>query len=109
MPQDTGIPQSTLNEVLKRSKKLIKTVIGKGRAAKTGWTTINLAITYVLQKSKDMAKHRNLYQAGIQALISDWIATLEPVAGYETLIQYLTELNLLPQARDEIRPGYYYD
>lgn len=107
--KDIGIPQSTLNEVLKRSKKLIKTVIGKGRAAKTGWTTVNLSITYVLQKAKDMAEHRSIYQAGIQSMISNWTATLEPVAGYETLIQYLTKLNLLPQARDEIRARHFYD
>lgn len=105
--KDIGIPQSTLNEVMKHSKKLIKTVIGKGRAAKTGWTTINLSIQYVLQKAKEMAKHRSLYQAGIQAMIGDWIATLEPIAGYETLIKYLTKLNLLPQARDEIRARHF--
>ena len=49
------IPSSTLNSLIKQSTKLIKTVSGKGRNAKTGWSTVSLFMKHVLfsmQQSK---------------------------------------------------------
>ena len=43
-----GIPSSTLNKLIKQSTKLLKTVSGKGRNAKTGWTTVSLLMKHVL-------------------------------------------------------------
>ena len=47
-----GIPQSTLNQVLKVSKKIVKTVTGKGCNAKTGWSTVSLFIQYGVLPTK---------------------------------------------------------
>ena len=49
------IPSSTLNSLIKKSTKLLKIVSGKGRNAKTGWSTVSLFMKHVLfsmQQSK---------------------------------------------------------
>ncbi|SOC25011.1 primase-like protein [Ureibacillus xyleni] len=91
-----GIPQSTLNVVLKRSTRLLKTTKGKGRNAKTGWTTISLFIQYALKKAKEFAQNRGLYRLGLQEVVNEWINELEPIAGYELLLEYLHKLNVSP-------------
>ena len=68
-----GIPQSTLNVVLKKSTRLLKTTTGKGRAAKTGWTTISLFIQYVLKKATKFAQSKGLYRIGLQTVVNEWI------------------------------------
>lgn len=45
-----GIPQSTLNQLIKSSDKIIKVVQGKGCKAETGWSTVELFIKYVQAK-----------------------------------------------------------
>lgn len=44
------IPRSTLNTVLKKSNKIYKTVEGKGKAAKTGLSTIGMLISFALRE-----------------------------------------------------------
>lgn len=104
-----GIPQSTLNVVLKKSTRLLKTTIGIGRGAKTGWTTISLFIQYCLKKAIAFAQNKGLYRIGLQAVVDEWIGELEPVAGYNLLINYLEKLDVTtPATTREIihgRPG----
>lgn len=84
-----GMAQSTLNEVLKRSKQLVKTVTGKGRGAKTGWTTVKLFIQYAMELvNSAKAKYR---QQLIQ-VVKEWTEELEVIAGYEPLMTYLEAL-----------------
>lgn len=47
-----GIPQSTLNKLLKESSKLLRFVIGKGRSAKTRWTTVEIMMQHLIQQNK---------------------------------------------------------
>jgi hypothetical protein len=90
-----GIPQSTLNILLKKSTRLLKTTKGKGRNAKTGWTTISLFIQYVLKKATEFSKSKGLYRIGLQAVVDEWIGELEIVAGYDLLIDYLNKLDVI--------------
>ncbi len=84
-----GMPQSSLNELLKRSKKLIKTVTGKGRGAKTGWSTVQLFIQYAMELV-NAAKAQ--YRKQLIQVIKEWTMELEVVAGYEPLMNYLEAL-----------------
>jgi hypothetical protein len=84
-----GIAQSSLNELLKRSKQLIKTVTGKGRGAKTGWTTVTLFLQHVMQELQAAkARYRHL----VVAMIEETVAELEPVAGFTELQAKLVKL-----------------
>lgn len=84
-----GIPQSTLNEVLKKSTKLIKTVTGKGRHAKTGWSTVSLFIQYALNLVKEKKAH---YREQLVQVVKEWTDELEQLAGYDQLMTYLKQL-----------------
>lgn len=84
-----GMPQSSLNELLKRSKKLIKTVTGKGRGAKTGWSTVQLFIQYAMELV-NTAKAQ--YRKQLIQVIKEWTVELEVVAGYKPLMNYLETL-----------------
>lgn len=90
-----GIPQSTLNMILKQSTRLLKTTKGKGRYAKTGWTTISLFIQYAWNIAKEMATNKSLYRIGLQKIVTEWIDQLETIAGYHLLIQYLQKLEFI--------------
>jgi len=94
-----GIPQSTLNVLIKQSKRLIKTTKGKGRYAKTGWTTISLFIQYAIQTASKLATSKRLYRIGIQKLVSEWISELEVIAGYTLLMEYLVKLELTTEGQ----------
>jgi hypothetical protein len=43
--------------LLKQSKKLIKKVSGKGRNAKTGWTTVQDYIAYIIWMKNVRGQH----------------------------------------------------
>ena len=84
-----GMAQSSLNEVLKRSSKLVKTVSGKGRASKTGWTTIKLFIQYAMEQ---VQAAKATYRKQLIKVVKEWTEELEVIAGYEILMTYLQEL-----------------
>lgn len=56
-----GCQQSTLNVLLKKSNKVIKIVVGKGRAAITKWSTINVIINYLTLKHEEINESKNQY------------------------------------------------
>jgi len=93
MCEAIGIPQSSLNVLLKNSTKLIKTITGKGRASKTGWTTVQLFLTYALNLVKGQ---KNAYRNFVHQIIEEHVKGLEPIAGYDTLIKKLSLLKVLP-------------
>ena len=79
-----GIAQSSLNALLKRSTKLVKTITGKGRGTKTGWTTVTLFIEYMMNLVKGQ---KAAYRKTIVEVVLDWTNKLEPLVGYEGIWQ----------------------
>lgn len=84
-----GIAQSSLNELLKRSKQLIKTVTGKGRGAKTGWTTVTLFLQHVMHELK---VSKSLYREAVIVMIEKTVGELDQVAGFTKLQKILVKL-----------------
>lgn len=84
-----GMAQSTLNEVLKRSTQLVKTVTGKGRGAKTGWTTVKLFIQYAMEL---VQKAKSKYRQQLIQVVKEWTEELDVIAGYAPLMSYLESL-----------------
>lgn len=84
--EEVGMAQSTLNEVLKRSIKLLKTVTGAGRAKKTGWTTVALFIQYAIETTQSAKAE---YRKQLIQVVQEWTNEIEPIAGYNALIRYL--------------------
>lgn len=98
-----GIPQSTLNQVLKSSTKLLKTVTGKGRNAKTGRTTVHLFIQHAMQLLQ--ASKAN-YRRQLLQMIQEWTEELEQVGGYEKLMTYVDQLIFQPTDRIPIDQSF---
>ncbi|MER2109205.1 MAG: primase C-terminal domain-containing protein [Solibacillus sp.] len=84
-----GLSQSTLNVVIKQSQKLLKTVTGKGRSAKTGWTTVALFTQYAMDL---VQTSKATYRKQLIQIIQESIEELETTAAYHNLINYLNEL-----------------
>ena len=102
--QAVGIPQSTLNEVLKSSTKIVKKVKGKGRNAKTGWTTVHLFIQHVL---KQLQATKAKYRRQLIQVIQEWTDGLEQIGGYETVMTYVDQL--ICKQTDRIRNDHSYE
>ena len=84
-----NIPSSTLNKLLKESKTIIKTATGKGRNAKTGLTTVELYIQYIIYLKKDLGTR---FAASLRPIVQEHMDLLEPSAGYTTLTKYVQKL-----------------
>lgn len=79
-----GIPQSTLNVLIKQSTTILKTVVGKGRHSKTGWTTVELFrkhVLYELQQTK--ANYRQFLQMIVEDQLCDVIQSPARQIAYE--------------------------
>lgn len=57
-----GMPRSTFNEVIRKSKSILIKRIGKGRAAKTGLTSIAVLLQCALEYNQT---HRSLYYEAV--------------------------------------------
>lgn len=66
-----GIPQSSLNFLIKQSTRILKTVVGKGRNSKTGWTTIALFMKHVLFELQETKQN---YKRFLQSIVEDHLA-----------------------------------
>lgn len=86
-----GIANSSLNKLLKTSKKLLKTTTGKGRYAKTGWTTVELYIEYIIWLKKDTGDR---HAAAINMMIDEDLAILDRVGGQAVIVAYVKEMRL---------------
>jgi len=97
-----GIPQSSLNKLIKKSTRILKTVIGKGRNSKTGWTTASLFMKYVLfelQQTKLQYKHY------LQTVIEEHLVDVFDSPAVKTVMVYITRLkddNRSPYAIEQI-------
>lgn len=96
---EIGISNSSLNKLLKQSKKLLKTTSGKGRNAKTGWTTVNLYIDYIIWLKQDIGER---FATSIRALVAEQIEIMEPVAGYDILITNLKKFGQEQLATEQL-------
>lgn len=65
-----GIPQSTLNMVLKDSKVILKRVVGKGKGSRTFLTTVATFIKYALEKTREQ---KIMSSKGLRAFIDQYI------------------------------------
>lgn len=86
---EVGLASSTLNKLLKQSKKIIKTTTGKGRNAKTGWSTVELYIAYIIWLKKDLGAR---FAQSIRLIVEEQVELLERVAGYTTLVNYVKKM-----------------
>lgn len=80
--EEIGIASSTLNKILKQSKVILKTTIGKGRNAKTGWTTVALYIDYIIWLKQDLGTRFSHF---VRYIVKEQLELLEQSAGYTTL------------------------
>lgn len=55
-----NMPQSSLNEVIKKSHQLVLVRKGKGRGAKTGWTTVTRYVNYVRTQAQKLSAEKVL-------------------------------------------------
>lgn len=60
-----GIPRSTFNEVVRKSKKLLIKRIGKGRSAQTGLTSVAVLLQCALEFNQ---QHRSLYYEAVRLM-----------------------------------------
>ncbi|MEX3623714.1 primase C-terminal domain-containing protein [Viridibacillus arvi] len=79
-----SIPQSTLNQLMKQTTEILKVVKGKGRAAKTGWTTRTLFLAYLVGQNQ---KRHQQYREYLLTLIKEVIFTHNPC--YEIILKTL--------------------
>ena len=94
-----NIPSSTLNKLLKESKTIIKTATGKGRNAKTGVTTVEKYIEYLIWLKKDLGTR---FAASLRQIVQEHMALLEPSAGYTTLSNYVQKLVKEPYLTEQL-------
>lgn len=87
--EEIGIPQSSLNVLIKNAKQLVKTVIGKGRNSKTGWTTISLFKKHILYHLQLMKADFTEY---IQSMINQYFATQLDKKNVPTLLLFLDKI-----------------
>lgn len=72
-----GVPERTLNKLINQSTKLIKTVVGKGRGAITGWTTVALYMKYVLFQLEEL---KGAYRQYVQSIAEDFLTLAQSPA-----------------------------
>ena len=90
-----NMPQSTLNKLLKESTKIIKTVTGVGRNAKTGWTTVSLFIKYGQNLAFIIQSKKGEYRKQLKEIIASLIIKIEINEAFERLAAYLIRLGWL--------------
>lgn len=84
-----NIPQSTLNVIIKQSKKIIRTVEGKGRGATTKWTTLEIFMAYIIQLNQ---QNKEKYKKQLEQFIATWNQTIEYNPASINAYNYLQEL-----------------
>lgn len=87
-----GIPQSSLNVLIKQSSRILKTVVGKGRNSRTGWTTVSLFMKHVLF---EMQQTKLNYKRYIQLIIEDQLTNLVTSPALENVKRFMKQVNTL--------------
>ncbi|MFJ7953006.1 primase C-terminal domain-containing protein [Lysinibacillus sp. NPDC096418] len=96
---EIGIASSSLNKLLKQSNKLLKTTTGKGRNAKTGWTTVEHYIAYIIWLKKDAGTR---FASSISTMIDEHLALLAPIAGYAKLVNYVQKMRQIQSFTEQL-------
>ena len=84
-----GIPQSTLNMLIKSSTCILKTVVGKGRNSKTGWTTVSLFMKHVIF---ELRQTKLKYKQYIQFIIEEQLTDIMLSSATKKLFQLLERI-----------------
>lgn len=84
-----GIPQSTLNELIKKSTHILKTVTGKGRNSKTGWTTVSIFMKHVLF---ELQQTKLKYQRYLQMIIDEQLVDIIKSPAAEKVLSLVNRL-----------------
>ena len=87
-----NIPSSTLNVVLKQSTKLFIVKRGKGRGAKTGWTTVSLLLQYVIKLAQELQKQKEEYRLQLHRIVVTTLKDLNVALGYESFVNVVNAL-----------------
>ena len=83
-----GIPRSTFNEVVRKSKKILVKRIGKGRSAQTGLTSVAVLLQCALEFNQ---KHRALYYEAV-ALMNGFKENASALWELECQLELLTHI-----------------
>lgn len=84
-----GIPQSSLNVLIKQSKVILKTVVGKGRNSKTGWTTVSLFMKHVLF---ELQQTKLNYKRFLQSIVDDHLIDVITSPASAIVQEYMHKL-----------------
>ncbi|MFJ7669676.1 primase C-terminal domain-containing protein [Lysinibacillus sp. NPDC097195] len=96
---EIGIASSSLNKLLKQSKKILKTTAGRGRNAKTGWTTVEQYIAYIIWLKKDVgARFADINRT----MVEEHLALLAPIAGYTKLVKYVQKMRQIQSTTEQL-------
>lgn len=87
--KEVGCPQSTLNNLLKTSKEILKIVEGKGRNAITLWTTHTRIINFLLASVEQIKNQKINY--------SSYLKQIALKFRIPNIKQYLYELRTFPE------------
>lgn len=98
--EEINIPQSTLNVIIKQSKKIIRTVQGKGRGATTKWTTVDIFMQYIIEINQQNKKE---YKEKITQFLATWNQKIQYNPASIQVYNYLQELY-----EPMIYKGYYH-
>lgn len=85
-----NMPQSSLNEVIKKSHQLVLVRKGKGRGAKTGWTTVTRYVNYVRTHAQKLSAKKSAMRISLWALIAE--TNFIPSKACTKLIETLYQL-----------------
>ncbi len=89
-----GIPRSTFNELIRKSKKILIKRIGKGRSAQTGLTSVAVLLQCALEFNQ---KHRALYYDAV-ALMSGVNQNKNALREFEYELELLNPFSEIPFA-----------
>ena len=84
-----GIPQSSLNVLIKESKVILKAVVGKGRNSKTGWTTVSLFIKHVLF---ELQQTKLNYKRFLQSIVEDQLGDVVTSPACNLVHEFVNKL-----------------
>lgn len=96
-----NMPKSTLNELVKKSKNVIKKTLGRGRAAVTTWTTPVAFIKYAIKVANE---RKAAFRGALKEIVAQ--ANLGKLPGEEKVNDYVA---ILTKENEEYRDYSLYD
>lgn len=87
--KEIGISRSSLNELIKQSKVILKRSIGQGRQAITQWSTVAILYRYAINKLRSL---KSSYRQYIQQYIVEISESVIPNQAISILVTYLNDI-----------------